>query len=280
MTTSPLTNTQIEDAASDGGQLPERPSAPPSLLAEWRRFAGFLVRPTLPGCTDAASAGLRGVARLLSLDALVMVALLSAIGLATSMGLELPENVNNSLGLTVGAVLLVVIGAPIGEELVFRSWLRGTPAVMAVVAICVLGLGVWPVALTTLNPEGGMDLVAVIGPLIALIAAPLSAFLLWRRPTPRLFRAGFPVFFWLSSAGFALVHFANYTLESWGMLVIILPLLLPQMALGTMLGYLRVHYGLVHAIALHALHNGILFGLAMAGKALSEAGEAAIAGAA
>ena len=104
----------------------------------------------------------------------------------------------------------------------------------------------------------------IIGPAIAIIAAPIAAIILLKKPVPRLFSRGFPVFFWLSSIAFALVHLANYTE---GALWILLPLVVPQLVLSTMLGYVRVHYGLLFAMALHALHNGILFSLAMLGKA-------------
>ncbi|MEL6485771.1 MAG: hypothetical protein AAFQ13_01315, partial [Pseudomonadota bacterium] len=130
------------------------------------------------------------------------------------------------------------------------------------------GFGAVPYGVSQMDPEQSMPLLLAIGPLVAMVAAPLAAYALLSRPVPRWFIAGFPVFFWLSTLGFALVHLANYTDASWAMLGILLPLILPQFALGTMLGYLRVHYGLAPAIALHASHNAVLFGLAMLGKTL------------
>ena len=268
MTTSPLTPAEIDRAILD---LEATPS-PATLLGEWSRFGGFLKRPHLPDARGREPGKLRAVGRMLALDMMVMVALLSLIGLASVLGFEPPENVNNALGPTFEAIALVVVVAPLLEELIFRSWLAGRPSVMAAVAVCVIGFGVVPYGVSQVDPEQTMPLLLAIGPLAAMVAAPLAAYALLSRAAPRLFIAGFPVFFWLSTLGFALVHLANYIDASWAMLGILLPLVLPQFALGTMLGYLRVHYGLVTAFALHALHNGILFSLAILGRGLSGEG--------
>ena len=265
MTTSPLTPTEIERTFGDLETVPP----PATLLEEWSRFGGFLKRPHLPDARGHEPGKARAVGRLLALDMIVMVVLLTLIGVVSAFGFELPDNVNNELGLSVGAIVLVVVVAPVLEELIFRSWLTVRPAVMAAVAVSVIGFGAVPYGVSQMDPEQSMPLLLAIGPLVAMVAAPLAAYSLLRRPVPRWFIAGFPVFFWLSTLGFALVHLANYTE---GSLVFRLPLVLPQFALGTMLGYLRVHYGLAPAIALHASHNALLFGLAILGKSLEGAG--------
>ncbi|MEM6858909.1 MAG: CPBP family glutamic-type intramembrane protease [Pseudomonadota bacterium] len=265
MTTSPLTPTEIERTFGDLAPVPP----PATMLGEWGRFGGFLKRPYLPDARGRELGKLRAVGRMLALDMIVMVVLLTLIGAASAFGFELPDNVNNELGLTFGAIVLVVVIAPVLEELIFRSWLTGRPAVMAAVAVSVIGFGAVPYGFSQMDPEQSIPLLLAVGPLVAMVAAPLSAYLLLSRPMPRWFIAGFPVFYWLSCAGFALVHLANYTE---GSLVFLLPLVLPQLALGTMLGYLRVHYGLAPAIALHASHNALLFWLAILGKSLEAAG--------
>jgi hypothetical protein len=92
-----------------------------------------------------------------------------------------------------------------------------------------------------------------------LIAAVLALILLRGRPPMRWFARAFPFFFWASTLGFALIHLLNYTE---GALVVTLVLVLPQFVLGALLGYVRVHFGLIAAIALHAAHNFTLFGFA------------------
>ncbi|MBL4718020.1 MAG: CPBP family intramembrane metalloprotease, partial [Erythrobacter sp.] len=66
--------------------------------------------------------------------------------------------------------------------------------------------------------------------------------------------------FWLSTLAFASVHLFNFPAEDMAMA---LPLVLPQFATGTMLGYLRVHYGLWASVLLHLLHNGAFISLVL-----------------
>jgi membrane protease YdiL (CAAX protease family) len=161
-----------------------------------------------------------------------------------------------------------VLLAPLGEELVFRSWLSGRPAIIAFVLLALLGLGALLPASMLVEDAPARLALSGLGLAIGLIGAPLAAWLLLRRRVPPLFVRVFPLLFWASTLGFALVHLGNY---AEGSLAILLPLVLPQFALGTMLGYLRVHHGLVPAIALHASHNAILFGLAILGGLGGEA---------
>jgi membrane protease YdiL (CAAX protease family) len=236
-------------------------SAPASAREEWSRYLGFVRRPHLPALERQAS-GARAVLRMLSLDLMVMLVLIAGISLAAGLGFELPENINNTLEPGLAAIALVVIAAPLGEELVFRSWLRGNPVIIGVLAVLLVGLGALPALGYAMGDGLTRQILLIGGPALALVAAPLVAYLLLNRETPPFFRRAFAFFFWLSTLGFALIHLGNYTE---GSLAILLPLVLPQFALGSMLGYLRVHYGLLHAIALHAAHNAILFGLAIAG---------------
>ncbi len=264
MTTSPVpspqTDREIDEVFGEAAPL----APPQDAREEWRRYGAFLKRPRLVPL-DRGDNGARAVLRMLGLDLMVMLVLIGAIGAASAAGFEIPENVNNTLEPGIMAIALVVIAAPLGEEILFRSWLRGQPAVIAVVLILALGFGAGPAIGYAMAEGVAKTAVTIAGPLIAIVAAPLAVYVLLRRPAPALFHRFFPALFWISTLAFALIHLGNYTDLSWATLAILLPLVLPQFALGTMLGYLRVHYGLVHAIALHAAHNAILFGLAMAG---------------
>ena len=84
-------------------------------------------------------------------------------------------------------------------------------------------------------------------------------------PADQIFTA-VPLFYWLSTAGFACVHLLNF---DEGSLYVLLPLVLPQFVTGSILGYLRVHYGLWAAMLLHALHNGTAMVLVFAGMLLA-----------
>ena len=162
----------------------------------------------------------------------------------------------------------MVIAAPILEELVFRSWLRGHRAIIDALVVVVLGASVLGLGGTSLGQLLPQWTIVIAGLAIILVGAPLAAYRQRARPPSEFFRRTFALWFWLSALAFALVHLGNYTE---GSLAILLPLVLPQFALGTMLGYLRVHYGLAQAIALHAAHNAILFSLAVLGGLGGEA---------
>ena len=73
-------------------------------------------------------------------------------------------------------------------------------------------------------------------------------------------------FAWFYFAGallFALAHLSNY---SQGTALILLPLVVPQLLVGLILGYARVTYGLWSDILLHMMHNGLLIGLVVLEK--------------
>src|SRR5690606_37132816 len=124
-------------------------------------------------------------------------------------------------------------------------------------------------AMLALNQAAG---VGVLFRAIALLVffLGLAVVILWRwrrRPAMGWFSRAFPLFFWLSTASFACVHLLNY---DEGSLYVLLPLVLPQFVTGSILGYLRVHYGLWAAMLLHSLHNGggialVLIGTFLAG---------------
>jgi membrane protease YdiL (CAAX protease family) len=234
---------------------------PATILAEWARYRRFLARPRLPASGAQWPGAWRAMLRLLALDMVVMGVFIAGLSFASVLGFEPPANVNTTLKPGLAAIALVVLLAPLGEELVFRSWLSGRPAIIALVALAVLGLGILLPAGMMIEATTPRLALSMLGLVVGLIVAPLVA-VFFDRPVPRLFETLFPLLFWASTLGFALVHLGNYTE---GSLAILLPLVLPQFALGTMLGYLRVHHGLLPAIALHASHNAILFGLAILG---------------
>lgn len=283
MTTSPLTNPEIERIFGEGESAPLPASAPASLIEEWRRFVRFVRRPYLPPhagssaatltgkVTGKVTAKVTGTFRMLWLDLPLMGMLIALLSLAAALGFELPENINATLEFSVWTVVLVVLVAPVLEEFAFRSWLNGAPAIMVLVALCALGLIGVPLALNVFDPGGQLPLLNLFAPLLVALGF-VAAVIMRKRPVPGPFRSWFAVFFWGSALGFALIHLGNYSSLSWSMLAILLPLVLPQFALGAMLGYLRVHYGLMSAIALHAAHNAILFALASLGAGMSGEG--------
>ncbi len=221
----------------DGGRLPLR---------------AFLRRPVAPDrATGFGMDGLRGVLRLYAVDFAAM-SVLGIIALAVvATGFEFPTNTLNEIELTPGFIAIIVLGAPLTEELVFRSWLSGRPGHIVAGLLGAVAVFLAPAAMLA----GDVSTVAGIAfGLAVLLAAAIGALWHWRAREPmRWFARGFPAIFWLVTLAFALVHLTNY---QEGALYVLLPLVLPQFIAGTLFGYARVQYGLWAAMLLHAMHNG------------------------
>ena len=151
------------------------------------------------------------------------------------------------------------------EEVAFRGWLSGRPGHIAGLLLGVpaglLAVGAFAF-FTSGTPTKNWLAVPV-----AIAAGTLVAFtviyLLRRRRAMGWFQKLFPLLFWFSTICFAIVHLFNFELEQMAMA---LPMTLPQFATGTMLGYLRVNYGLWASIMLHTLHNGAFISLVLLGS--------------
>lgn len=236
------------------------------MKGQWSDFLGFLKRPRLPEkAAGIDSRSLTGTFRMLVLDFVLVGLLLALLFTAMALGLEIPETALADMELTAGLIALVVIGAPLGEELVFRSWLSGRPGhVLAVLAVIVGAMAIPLVAGMTgaTNPDDtGIFLFAGLGFMVGLA---LAGFALWYfrdRGPWRWFAAIFPVILFLSALGFASVHLANYEEEISPLLWL---LVLPQFILGLICAYVRVTFGLWSAILVHALHNGTIMAIVVA----------------
>lgn len=232
--------------------LPAVAGPAPTLAEEWRRLGRFVRRPALPE-TSVREGALTVLARVFALDVLAMLALILAAMVAVAAGVYIPETALAGIEFTPVIVLLVVVVAPVLEELVFRGWLSGRPGVL--LALLALGLGAAGFgAVHATQPLAGFAV--LVGGAVAAIAALV---LLRRRAAMGWFAAFFPLFYWISVIAFALVHLWNF---DEGSLLILLPLVLPQFILGMLLGYVRVQVGLWAAILLHAAHNSAALSIA------------------
>lgn len=229
-----------------------------STRGQWARFGAFLRHPVLPArATGIGSEPLVATMRLLVLDILLTLGVLAFFYVLTLLGVEPPDNVMEDLEFTPAIIALIVLGAPLGEEILFRGWLSGRPG--HVLAMVLLGLGLAGIPLaagltagTGADPTAG----AVAGGAAFVIAALLALAALWffrQRGPWRWFAKVFPVLLPLSALLFASIHLFNYEAD-------ISPLLwlfvVPQFVSGLIFGYARVTYGMWSAILLHALHNG------------------------
>ncbi|QIQ87775.1 CPBP family glutamic-type intramembrane protease [Erythrobacter sp.] len=235
----------------------------PSLRGQWARLFAFLRRPALPERFASAAVSARIVGRLYLLDLAFILAFGLALISAEAAGIAFPQNLNSTLELNAGTILLFVVIAPVLEEVAFRSWLSGRPGTIVALLWVAAGVGV----LVLSGPGEGLA-----GPIAAFACLVLAiALLVLLRKAPRLpmFERRFGWFFWASAIAFALVHLVNY---EEGALVILLPLLVPQFVLGTMAGYVRVQCGLAWSILLHAAHNGFAVGMALLALSLAPGG--------
>ncbi len=141
---------------------------------------------------------------------------------------------------------VVVLAAPLLEEMLFRGWLSGRPRALWLL-VCALAAGI-PLVIT-----GGNSPLAAIGLIAALIAAPLGWFLLRKRTAPGWFQHHFGTIFYGAALLFGAAHLVNFSQPS----LLALPLVAPQLWAGTTLGYLRTRHGLWASILAHALSNGL-----------------------
>ncbi|WP_309622118.1 type II CAAX prenyl endopeptidase Rce1 family protein [Novosphingobium sp.] len=150
---------------------------------------------------------------------------------------------------------IVVLFAPLSEELLFRGWQSGTRA-----ALCLLGCAVLVIVAMMQVIVPGREMIA-LGLLAAAVLGGVAGWFVLRRNRAPLgwFARGFPVIFYLMAALFAVVHLANYGRFS----LLALPLVLPQLWAGLVLGYVRQRIGLAGAIASHAASNGLVVALAL-----------------
>lgn len=222
-----------------------------SLTQQWSRFFAFLRRPVLPQKATGFGAGpLVALARLFALDILLTLGVLGFFYLLTVLGIEAPDNALADLDFTLEIVLMIVVAAPLVEEIVFRGWLSGRPGhVVALIMLLLGGIGSGIISATGMNAAGA----AVIGIGLAVILAALAIWY-WRKSGPwRWFAKIFPVLLPLSALLFASVHILNYEGEMSALLIVFV---IPQFLAGLIFGYARVNYGIWSSILLHFLHNG------------------------
>jgi membrane protease YdiL (CAAX protease family) len=140
--------------------------------ASWRAFGRFLQRPVLP---DRASgpglAGLQAIGKLFPLDLLVMALLIGTLGVLTAFGFELPKHALEGLDIGPWLIVFMLLGAPIGEEIVFRGWLSGRPGHVAALLVLLAGAVVAVLAARSLpSPASGLAMLGVSALTVAGIA--------------------------------------------------------------------------------------------------------------
>ncbi|QDK34104.1 type II CAAX prenyl endopeptidase Rce1 family protein [Sphingomonas sp. IC081] len=212
-------------------------------LALLRELPGFLKRPAIltpVGLRSREGWAALGVMALLHVAVLLLV-VLPLIGLwQQAMHLPMPDAFDK---LPAGWLLpITVLVAPIAEETLFRGWQTGRPRALWLLLCAVLfaGLAVYAKALAPM---------VLLGMLVLLTGAALGGWIVLRKRSEpaALYRAAYPVIFWIAALVFAGVHLMNYPAVS----VPMLPMVLPQLWAALMLGFTRQRIGLPAAMLQH-----------------------------
>lgn len=225
------------------------------MTALLRDFAAYLGRPRLIDPSGLGAPGVwRTVLALLAFHLAVLLFVLSPLLKVwqSAMGLPSPE----AFGAVSKAWLvpLVVVIAPLGEEILFRGWLTGKAR-----ALWLLGCAFVIGTLLALVSYHVAEMPASIAVLAVGLAAPIGWWWLRRRGVPGWFEAAFPALVWLSIVIFGLSHLSNYPQFSWALL----PMVLPQVWAGIVLSYARMRLGLIAAMLIHAAANATAISLAL-----------------
>ncbi|EQB19368.1 CPBP family glutamic-type intramembrane protease [Novosphingobium lindaniclasticum] len=219
----------------------------PAALAVLREVPGFLKRPAI--LTPIGLRSREGWAALGLLEAVhvagLLLVVLPLISLwQKAMNLPLPDAFEQLPG---GWLLpFTLLAAPIAEEALFRGWQTGRPRALWLLASALL-LGAAVIFAEAFAP------LVLTGLLLVLALVALAGWLRLRkrREVPARYRAAFPVVFWLAALLFAGVHLTNYPSVS----ALSLPLVLPQLWAGLLLGFTRQRIGLPAAMLQHAGAN-------------------------
>lgn len=251
------------DAITTSGSTQLAPAD--SMRGEWSRFFTFLKKPVLPGrAARPQLSSVKAILRMLGLDLIVMSVLLGTAFAVMAAGVEIPKTAISTMKMTPELAFMAIVFAPIAEEIAFRSWLSGRSGHIAALLL-VFGVGGALAASGMTNSPETVNVKAIGAAAALLVGAVAVLWALRRRDAMGWFQKLFPLFYWFSAVLFAGIHLLNFSVEN---MVTILPLILPQFAIGLVLGYLRVNYGLWSSMLLHMLHNTAFITLvALAGTA-------------
>ncbi len=148
--------------------------------------------------------------------------------------------------------LLGVVVAPLAEEFIFRFPLKYRKGVLILILAFLSALLFYLASKMFSENHAiilGLSLFLPYTILLLINESPLSELGLKKL---------FPFVFYITAALFGFAHVSNYALDPslWYMTPI---LVMPQLLLGLMLGFVRLKYGLWASILMHAMNNFIPF---------------------
>ncbi len=201
-------------------------------------------------------------AYLLGLDFILMFFLSGLLAIAGVE--EMEHEVQKLLDNPILLALMAVVFAPLVEEAVFRLPLRYSTGNLLLPLLLVL----------LFIPSLVSPILS--GVLIGVILLLLLIFYFFNQKKEQQlvawlndsWKEKFPIVFWFFTLAFAALHLTNFSDVVPFYLVPIL--ILPQFALGIIIGYIRVGWGFWYGVLFHAIHNGIFVGIATIAKVALE----------
>ncbi len=158
--------------------------------------------------------------------------------------------------------LLVVVWAPISEEIAFRLWLRFSPlnwglgfGFLGIFALSFFNIPFVPENFFTL--DSGMGIVSMIS-FVFLTMVFVKWILSFEKialRSKKFFKRNFKFFFYISAVAFAALHIENYDVDLKTVWFFVPILVLPQFLLSLGISFVRMKYGFSWAIFTHALNN-------------------------
>lgn len=142
-------------------------------------------------------------------------------------------------------VLLFVLFAPVFEEIFHRLFLVFNKKNLYISVCCGIFLG------CRFYLSGSYSVLVIVAPIVVVgILA-----ILYFNKSKSLVVKRYGLFFYLTVVLFGLMHIFNYSGITMQNVIFTVLLVMPQLLMGVVLGYVRVSYGLAYSIFFHAIFN-------------------------
>ncbi|MDQ3099261.1 MAG: CPBP family glutamic-type intramembrane protease [bacterium] len=155
-------------------------------------------------------------------------------------------------------LFLGVVLAPLIEEITFRLPLRYHRAYLLLSSFMVIRIIVVFFLRQSFPNLAQTSLMAGVIPLV--LTTGVYFLLRLERVEKRVinfYTNRFPLLFYTATILFGLMHITNYS-NVQNIVLIVLLLCIPQLIVGSILGFIRIRYGFAYALLMHAIYNGIL----------------------
>jgi len=164
-----------------------------------------------------------------------------------------------------------VVLAPLVEEALFRLPLRYTPVNLTLPAFLWIFFIFGILGSAKLIPE------ILILPFLLLAVIGCLSLQIWlkQKVSPKqihtFYEKWIGFFFYSSTIIFGLIHISNFQLINQQALLLAPLLVLPQLLVGFLLGFVRLQYGFWWCVLVHAFHNGYFLGQMLLSQSISRA---------